>query len=72
MTTAQAPIGSGFGFSSTADDVLEGIDLTGRLALVTGGYSGIGTETTRALVRAGATFKNGKLVEHDDEKGAVA
>ena len=54
MTTAQAPIGSGFGFSSTADDVLEGIDLTGRLALVTGGYSGIGTETTRALVRAGA------------------
>ena len=54
MTTPQAPIGSGFGFSSTADDVLEGIDLTGRLALVTGGYSGIGTETTRALVRAGA------------------
>ena len=54
MTTAQAPIGSGFGFSSTADDVLEGIDLTGRLALVTGGYSGIGTETTRALARAGA------------------
>lgn len=54
MTTAQVPIRSGFGFSSTADDVLEGIDLSGRLALVTGGYSGIGTETTRALVRAGA------------------
>ena len=43
-----------FGRETTTDEVLEGIDLTGRLALVTGGYSGIGTETTRALVRAGA------------------
>ncbi|WP_030863854.1 SDR family NAD(P)-dependent oxidoreductase [Streptomyces sp. NRRL S-37] len=51
---AQHPIGSGFGARSTADDVLEGIDLTGRLALVTGGYSGLGLETTRALVKAGA------------------
>ncbi len=39
---------------STADDVLDGTDLTGTLALVTGGYSGIGLETTRALVRRGA------------------
>jgi NAD(P)-dependent dehydrogenase (short-subunit alcohol dehydrogenase family) len=54
MTTPQQPIGSGFGARSTADDVLRGIDLTGRLALVTGGYSGIGLETTRALARAGA------------------
>ncbi|OKK04166.1 SDR family NAD(P)-dependent oxidoreductase [Streptomyces sp. CB02400] len=53
-TTAQHPIGSGFGARSTADDVLEGVDLTGRLALVTGGYSGLGLETTRALVKAGA------------------
>ncbi|RKN09574.1 SDR family NAD(P)-dependent oxidoreductase [Streptomyces radicis] len=53
-TTPQHPISSGFGARSTADDVLRGIDLTGRLALVTGGYSGIGLETTRALVRAGA------------------
>ncbi|MCH0570653.1 SDR family NAD(P)-dependent oxidoreductase [Streptomyces sp. MUM 136J] len=52
--TAQHRIGSGFGARSTADDVLRGIDLTGRLALVTGGYSGLGLETTRALVRAGA------------------
>ncbi|MFC8426113.1 SDR family NAD(P)-dependent oxidoreductase [Streptomyces sp. NPDC057236] len=51
---AQHSIGSGFGARSTADDVLEGVDLTGRLALVTGGYSGIGLETTRALVKAGA------------------
>ncbi|MFD7708798.1 SDR family NAD(P)-dependent oxidoreductase [Streptomyces sp. NPDC059785] len=54
MTTAQHKIGSGFGYRSTADDVLHGIDLTGRSALVTGGYSGIGLETTRALLKAGA------------------
>ncbi|GAB7106255.1 SDR family NAD(P)-dependent oxidoreductase [Streptomyces phaeofaciens JCM 4814] len=52
--TAQHKIGSGFGASSTADDVLRGIDLTGKLAIVTGGYSGLGLETTRALTRAGA------------------
>ena len=33
---------SEFGFESTADDVLEGKDLSGRTALVTGGYSGLG------------------------------
>ncbi|MFE9612221.1 SDR family NAD(P)-dependent oxidoreductase [Streptomyces sp. NPDC006012] len=53
-TTAQHKIGSGFGATSTADEVLTGIDLNGRLAIVTGGYSGLGLETTRALTRAGA------------------
>ncbi|UED85340.1 oxidoreductase [Streptomyces profundus] len=43
-----------FGPHSTADDVLAGIDLTGSTALVTGGYSGLGLEATRALARAGA------------------
>ncbi len=52
--TSQHKIGSGFGAHSTADEVLAGIDLTGTLAIVTGGYSGIGLETTRALTKAGA------------------
>ncbi|HEY8984240.1 MAG TPA: SDR family NAD(P)-dependent oxidoreductase [Streptomyces sp.] len=52
--TPQVKIGSGFGARSTADDVLAGRDLTGTLALVTGGYSGLGLETTRALAKAGA------------------
>ena len=54
MSTPQHKIGSGFGHDSTADDVLQGIDLSGKLALVTGGYSGLGLETTRALTKAGA------------------
>src|SRR5436305_6966128 len=53
-TTPQHKIESGFGARSTAQEVLEGIDLTGKVAIVTGGYSGLGLETTRALVGAGA------------------
>ena len=53
-TTPQHKIGSGFGARSTAREVLEGHDLTGKLAIVTGGYSGLGLETTRALTSAGA------------------
>ena len=34
-----------FGFDSTAAEVVEGIDLTGKQAIVTGGASGIGVET---------------------------
>ncbi|MER7276432.1 SDR family NAD(P)-dependent oxidoreductase [Dactylosporangium sp. NPDC000244] len=45
---------SGFGFESTAAEVLAGVDLAGRRAIVTGGASGIGIETARALAGAGA------------------
>lgn len=54
MSDLQKPIGSGFDAASTADDVLKGIDLTGKVAIVTGGYSGLGRETARALKSAGA------------------
>ena len=54
MPTLQQPIGCGFGAASTAGDVIKGIDLSGRVAIVTGGYSGIGLETTRAMCSAGA------------------
>ena len=50
----QSPIGSGFHAKSTAQEVVEGIDLSGKNAIVTGGYSGIGLETVRALANAGA------------------
>jgi len=43
-----------FGFSSTADEVIKGIDLSGKRAVVTGASSGIGVETARALAAAGA------------------
>ncbi|RKN21069.1 SDR family NAD(P)-dependent oxidoreductase [Micromonospora musae] len=55
MPTPQSPIGSGFGAAATTADVIKGIDLSGRTAIVTGGHSGLGLETTRALRAAGAT-----------------
>ncbi|MDT7673179.1 MAG: hypothetical protein QOD82_1081 [Pseudonocardiales bacterium] len=64
MTTL---ITTGFGFSSTAAEVAKGIDLTGRRAIVTGGASGIGVETARALAGTGAEVT---LAVRDTRAGA--
>jgi NAD(P)-dependent dehydrogenase (short-subunit alcohol dehydrogenase family) len=54
IMTASTPITTPFHAGSTAAEVVDGIDLTGRRAIVTGGASGIGIETARALAGAGA------------------
>jgi NADP-dependent 3-hydroxy acid dehydrogenase YdfG len=55
MPGEQPPIHSGFGPTTTARQVLAGTDLSGKVAIVTAGYAGIGLETTRAFAEAGAT-----------------
>jgi len=51
----QHPLNSGFDRTSTAEDVIKDIDLTGKIAIVTGGHSGLGLETTKTIAAAGAT-----------------
>ncbi|MBL7704817.1 MAG: SDR family NAD(P)-dependent oxidoreductase [Taibaiella sp.] len=51
----QHPVGSGFNAASTSSDVIKGIDLGGKVAIVTGGNTGIGLETVKTLAQAGAT-----------------
>jgi NAD(P)-dependent dehydrogenase (short-subunit alcohol dehydrogenase family) len=54
MTAPQTRITTPFGFTSTAAEVVAGVDLSGKRAIVTGASSGIGVETARALAGAGA------------------
>lgn len=61
---------AGFGEDTTTDEVLAGLDVTGKLALVTGGSGGLGAETARALASKGAQVV---LTARDVPKGeAVA
>jgi NAD(P)-dependent dehydrogenase (short-subunit alcohol dehydrogenase family) len=54
ISSLQKPINSGFGLRTSANDVVSGMDLSGKTAVVTGGYSGLGLETVRTLASAGA------------------
>ena len=54
ISELQKPLSSGFNAKSESLDVLKDIDLNGKTAIVTGGYSGIGFDTTKCLVSAGA------------------
>jgi NAD(P)-dependent dehydrogenase (short-subunit alcohol dehydrogenase family) len=53
MIGRQQPLNTEFGYRTTATEVLAGHDLTGTTAIVTGGYSGLGFETVKALAAAG-------------------
>jgi NAD(P)-dependent dehydrogenase (short-subunit alcohol dehydrogenase family) len=55
ISPQQTPIDTDLGRKSEAAEVMKGTDLSGKTAVVTGGYSGIGIETVRALTNAGAT-----------------
>jgi NAD(P)-dependent dehydrogenase (short-subunit alcohol dehydrogenase family) len=67
--TSPTRITTGFGVESTAAEVIAGIDLSGKRAIVTGGASGIGLETARALASTGAEVT---LAVRDVEAGQKA
>lgn len=54
----QKPIGSGFTAMSTSTEVIKGINLNSKIAIVTGGNTGIGPETAKALSSTRATASN--------------
>lgn len=70
--TETTVIHTGFGAESTIWDVVEGIDLSGRHAIVTGASSGIGIETARALAAAGAEVMLAVRDTAAGERAAVA
>jgi NAD(P)-dependent dehydrogenase (short-subunit alcohol dehydrogenase family) len=67
--TEQKPLNSGFGPKTTAQEVMAGRDLRGKVAIVTGGHAGLGLETTRVLSKAGATVVVGS---RDPQKAEMA
>ncbi|HET8922007.1 MAG TPA: SDR family NAD(P)-dependent oxidoreductase [Candidatus Acidoferrum sp.] len=69
MLSDQKPLPSWFGPETTADEVLAGRDLRGKVAIVTGGHVGIGLETTLVLSKAGATIVIGA---RDPKKAQMA
>ncbi len=69
MTHKQRPIQTGFTAASTANEVLADVDLSGKNVIVTGGHAGIGLETTRALIKAGALVTVGS---RNPEQAALA
>lgn len=69
MIDQQVPLGTPFTAASTASDVLRGVDLTGKEAIVTGGHGRLGAEVVRALTAAGASVIVGA---RDTERAAVA
>jgi NAD(P)-dependent dehydrogenase (short-subunit alcohol dehydrogenase family) len=71
MAAAGAPITTPFGHDSTAAEVVEGVDLSGKRAIVTGAASGIGVETARALAGAGAAVTLAVRKTGDGEKVAA-
>jgi NAD(P)-dependent dehydrogenase (short-subunit alcohol dehydrogenase family) len=60
---------SGFGADTTAEEVAEGVDLSGRTIVLTGGSAGLGVETARVLASHGARIVS---VVRDEAKGAAA
>jgi NAD(P)-dependent dehydrogenase (short-subunit alcohol dehydrogenase family) len=67
--TEQKPLPSGFGPKTTAEELLAGRDLRGKVAIVTGGHAGLGLETTRVLSNAGAAVVSGS---RDPKKAEMA
>ena len=73
MTPRSCPAASTapFGFDSTAAEVVKGLDLSTKRAIVTGGSSGIGIETARALASAGAAVTLAVRDINDGERTAA-
>ena len=72
LATFLTPNGkNGFGASSTAEQVTEGVDLSGKTFLVTGCNSGLGLETSRVLLKRGATVVGAARTE-DKAREALA